>query len=65
MMGTTVQSDIKSLCNVKVNIMGERPLVAIGRKTMNRIRDNMQAFGVLLFCITPYTGEFWVDLCMP
>ncbi len=26
-----------SLCSVKVNIMGERPLVAIGRKARDRI----------------------------
>ncbi len=30
--------------------MGERPLVAIGRKTMDWICDNMQVFGGLLFC---------------
>ncbi len=28
-----------SLCGVRVNIMGERSLVAFGRKAMDRIRD--------------------------
>ncbi len=38
-----------SLCNVKVNILGERPLVAIGQKAMDRIRDKYICIFFFLF----------------
>ncbi len=31
-----------SMCGVKINIMGERPLVAIGRKVTDRIHGPVQ-----------------------
>ncbi len=38
MMGNAVQ------CGVRVNMMERRPLVAIGRKATDRIRDNNRIF---------------------
>ncbi len=43
------------LCSVRVNMMERRPLVAIGRKATDRIRDSGRDLGggqiCLLFCL--------------
>ncbi len=37
------------LCGVRVNMMERRPLVAIGRKATDRIRDKWRALYVCMY----------------